>query len=276
MNFSSFVEILSQYVSRHPVGAICLGLWAGSVVLGRFWNPKTAAARIQSDAKKLYSEPHEFQAANVAEFRWIDREWYDSAERSLAAMGFRKLGDYEDVTLSRVYPKMRTFIRIMGSADGTTQAGIYHVRMRGWMWLLSLLRVIPSDMRTVDLDTEMEDGTFASSANTLGRDLSSDVAGISRVNVTPETGIAELLAKHREHVAALEGASGHPLPAARTAKDWLAMQHRIQKLKNRAKAEAGFVDIGQFERCATGVGSSPQTHQTRQHLEQLQSRETTI
>lgn len=250
MYFFSTLEFVSHIFSAYSeIASMLAGVLAVWFITGYL------ARSIRGQTKALYSARHELVPAKVADFPWLDRAYYDATERELAAMGFRTLGDYEDRTMSRIYPSMRTFIRWMASRDGTVSAGIYHFRMRGWQGVLSSIGIFPKPVRCVDLETEMADGVFAVTANILGRDLSSAVQGISRVHLPPGSGVGELLAKHAEHVETLAAASGPARAAACTLEGCMEMQHRMQEVKNRAKAGMGYVDVGQFERCAAAAGN---------------------
>lgn len=249
--------------------AISLGGW-----LLRLWlSPARGAKQIHTDAQALYSAPHEFAEVEARAFRWADHRYYDQTEAALAALGFRKLGDLEDLSTSRVYPAMRTFIRAMAGERGTISAGIFHLKMRGWYRLLVLCRLLPGHLRSVDFETELSDGTFVATGNSLGKDLSSEIPGIARLGLPDATPLAELLAAHREHLARILGE--RPGASARRVEslaDDLALQGRMQELKNRHKAAQGFVDLEQFDRC-TPAASNPDaqdlTEQMRRHLAHL-------
>jgi hypothetical protein len=216
---------------------------------------------------------HEYLPANPAEFRFADLSFYDRVEREFGTHGFQTLGDWEDVTVSRTFPQMRTFIRQMVNADGSTVASIYHVKIRGWMKLLTFVGVLPAHMRTMDLESEFADRTFLCSSNTLGQDLSSGVTGIERQTLPVETTPETLLAAHRSKLTQLGETGGQSPVVIRTPGDALAMQHRVQALKNREKQSAGYVDIEQFDRCGRGSGESPEIQQMPAQLARLQAQE---
>jgi hypothetical protein len=227
------------------------------------------AETTHADARTLYSTAHEYRTCHPSEFPSADVAYYDRVERELGTLGFRKIGDHEDMTVSRVYPQMRTFVRALVSADGTTVASIYHIRMRGWMRVLSLFRIIPTHIRTTDFESELVAGTLVCTANSQGGDLSSDVPGIHRQSLPVHLGPAEVWAQHRRCMAELVTSHGPPKTMLRTEADCLALQHRIQAAKNRSKADMGYVDLAQFDRCAKSAPGSGDADAMRAHLERL-------
>lgn len=45
--------------------------------------------------KKIFVERHEYRDGTAADFKGRDRKWYDAAERELAGLGYRPLGDID-------------------------------------------------------------------------------------------------------------------------------------------------------------------------------------
>src|SRR5436189_2995532 len=98
---------------RVEVFFLMMGLWLVVAVALGLRRPQGfggAALRARLDA--VYGEPHEFAAATPAEFPEADLEFYDRVKKELEARKYRSLGDVEDLTLSRIYPQNRTFIRL--------------------------------------------------------------------------------------------------------------------------------------------------------------------
>src|SRR3954466_3196553 len=125
MDASHFLKSAAEFISHHPLGAAAVCGLVGLKIAERWsrrFSPARGAEQIHRDTKALYSTEHEYVPVNPAEFRFADLAFYDRVERELETHGFRSLGDWEDVTLSRTYPKMRTFIRHMVSADGSSVA----------------------------------------------------------------------------------------------------------------------------------------------------------
>ena len=210
-------------------------------VLQHIFAPKRVARKIVGDAKALYSAPHEFAEVRAASFRDVDHRFYDSKRAELETLGFQYLADIEDLTLSRQYPSMRTFVRALVGDAGTVSAGIYQLKFRGFYRLLQLFGVLARKPFFVDLESEFSDGTFVATSNTATTDLSSSVPEIHRQSLPQETPVARLLAVHREQVE-LRRQKGLIPTRVRSMAEVLSLQDRLQQAKNRHKQSLGYVD----------------------------------
>jgi hypothetical protein len=253
------------------IGLCLLGLWAWS---GRASSEKTSAAKeILDQQRTLYSGHHDYRGADPAEFPHIDVQYYNRMQRRLERLGFTTLGDLEDVTATRVHPNMRTFIRVLRDGEGTTMAGVYDVKVRGWMRMLQLVGVIPADLRTVDLESEVTNGSFVVTANTLGSDTTGDIPGIRRTRLPQKTPVEKAYALHR---AALDEVIGEK-PGARlvqvlTMSDSIKSQDRLQKLKNRHKRSIGYIDEKELE-TIKGEPLSQSDRELAREIEDLKSKD---
>jgi hypothetical protein len=115
-----------------------------------------------------------------SDFPELDCEFYDRVRSSLEAHGFRFLGDRENITLSRIVPDSRTFIRTTVSADGSIVGGAYHLKVRR-------VRGIPVEKRTIEFETEFSDGTFLSTSNAGAIARNFPVPGIDAKRCPEET-----------------------------------------------------------------------------------------
>ncbi|MDB5293522.1 MAG: hypothetical protein JWL69_4763, partial [Phycisphaerales bacterium] len=110
--------------------------------------------QIVGNNKAMYGEIHEYREATDADFTPLDRGRYESATQELADLGFRQLGDLVDATIEKL-TGVRLVIRTFASHDGTTLAGIYHLKTatpnRGAGGAVPFY---------CDLETEFSDGTF--------------------------------------------------------------------------------------------------------------------
>ena len=215
-----------------------------------------AADEIVAMQKALYSQPHEFRTVAAQEIPGLDLDFYDRTEVAFRTQGFTKIADLEDLTATRQFPAMRTFIRSMVGDDGAVQVGIYHLKMRGLYRLLQTLRIVPRNLKMIDLETEMSDGTFIVTANSLGSDTTGPVPGVARFQHALETGPAALLEAHRQQVqqAGIRDPMTRPVCVA-TLEELIASQHRLQAIKNRHKASNGYMDSGEFRRITRGDDS---------------------
>ena len=247
-----FAALRSVIFSRgNSTVPVLLGLWfavwiAGRI-LARMATPEERARKVTGQKRAIYSAPHEYAPVRVHDFRWLDAGWYDATQRWLESVGFRCFGDVENLSLSAVYPKMRTALRGLASGDGVVSASIWQVKIRGWMRLLVWFRLLKGDMRVVDFDTEFSDGTFLSTANNREFDPSSDIPGIERIQLPNATPIEDVLVAHRRRVAEILTQRPGITPVfVHTAKDVRSAAARAHMLKCDEHARNNFVDLPQF------------------------------
>jgi hypothetical protein len=236
----------------------------------RIFTPKRAARKIVETSKAIYSRPHEFAEVRAADFRDLDLAFYNRAQAELEAFGFRHVADIEDLTATRQFPGMRTFIRALAGDSGSTSAGIYQLKFRGFYRLLQLVGVLPKKPFFIDLETEFSDGTFLATSNTRGTDLSSDVPGIQRQIFPAETPIAQLVAAHREQ-SGPQCQEGRIATKVGCLAEIRALQNRLQEAKNRHKKNLGYVDAEQTARIAAKFGNAEDNHALALELRALRA-----
>lgn len=251
-----------------------LGLWLLLWVLGRVLPKKgsgeDAARKITEEKRKLYSAPHEYAPVRVHDFRWLDARYYDETQRLLESIGFKCFGDVENLSLTAVFPNMRTAIRDLASGDGVVSASVWHFKVRGWLRVLALLRLLKDDLRVVDLGTEFSDGTFLATANNLGLDPSSDVPGIERIQLLYATPIEDALVGHRRRVAEILAQRPGVAPVlARTGRDVREAAARAHALKCGENARNNFVDLQQFAGAAAQTPLLAKNQETRAMAQEL-------
>lgn len=240
-------------------------------ILQRIFTPKRTAQKIVADTKALYSAPHEIVEVRAASFRDLDHRFYDTKRAELEAFGFQYVADIEDLTLSRKYPSMRTFIRALTGDQGTISAGIYQLKFRGFYRLLQLVGLLARKPFFVDLETEFSDGTFVATSNTTGTDLSSPVPEIHRYRLEQAVPIAQLLVVHREQVE-VRRQKGLIPTRLRSLAEVRAMQDRIQHAKNRHKQSIGFVDAEMTAKIAATVGDEEKNYELARELKVLRDK----
>ena len=85
-------------------------------------------------------------------FPEADLEFYDRARRELEGKGYTFVADVEDLTLSRIYPHNRTFLRLFVDAGRMIRASVYHLHPRGVVIsLLQLVQLFPRHLRVIEL-----------------------------------------------------------------------------------------------------------------------------
>jgi hypothetical protein len=247
---------------------IVLLLIGGSLGLLLWWisgfvptDSAEAARDILQTQKALYCGEHEFRvvAEPRREFRGADFDYYARTQQVLERSGFDCLGDVEDVTTARQFPSMRAFLRVMSGDDGSVMAAIYHVRVSGFIRMMQIIGVVPRQMKMLDLETELSDGSFIVTCNSLGADTTGAVPRVARFQYARETPPAELLDLHRQQVqqALIRDRGLSPRPA-RTLDDVIAAQHRLQAIKNAHKQKIGYMDRHELANIAGGESATVQ------------------
>ena len=230
-------------------------------------DPAQAAQSILEQQKALYSGLHEIRAADPRDFPGVDLDYYARTQQFLERNGFHLLGDVEDVTATREFPQMRSFLRVMTGDEGAVMAAIYHVKVRGIFRALQWFGVIPKQLKMVDLETELSDGSYIVSCNSKGADTTGAVPRVARFQYAPETTAEEVLRLHREQLqqAMIREPRLSPVPA-RTLEEVLASQNRLQEIKNAHKKKIGYMDSRELQHM-TGGEWTPEMQKVADEIE---------
>lgn len=171
------------------------------LLLGRRGAALRGGSRLREELDALFSGEHEYRDVVPADFPYADVAFYDRVKRELEALGFRWLRDVEDLTLSRVYPENRTFVRVMVDDGAAIRAGAFHLRPRGGLaGLFSAIGVIPRHVHVVELVTELPRGRFLVTAPTRGLDRLDPPPEASVDRLPPGTPIKALVEHHRRRI----------------------------------------------------------------------------
>lgn len=171
-------------MQRVEVFFLMMGLWLVVAVALGMRRPRGfggAALRARLDA--VYGEPHELTRVSPAAFPEADLEFYDRARAAFERRSYRWIADVEDLTLTRIYPQNRTFLRLFVDAGSMIRASVYHLHPRGVVLsMLQLVQLYPRHLRVIELVSEVQ-GTFLVTSNTHG---------IDRLEPPPEARIERL------------------------------------------------------------------------------------
>jgi hypothetical protein len=207
---------------------LMMGFWlvvAFALGVRRSGGAGGAALRARLDA--VYGEPHELARVSPAAFPEADIAFYDRARQELEARGYRWLADVEDLTLSRIYPANRTFVRLFVDGGGMIRASAYHLHPRGAVVsLLQLVQLYPRHLRVLELVSEVG-GEFLVTSNTHGVDRL-EPPPEARVERMPlATPMAEILARHGARIT--EYVRAHPERLPRTYETYEAVLDSIAR-----------------------------------------------
>ena len=158
-------------MSEVEVFFLMMGLWlVVAMGLGLRRPNGLGGHALRSRIDAVYGEPHELVRAEAKAFPEADLDFYDRAKAAFEQRGYRFVADVEDLTLSKLYPQNRTFLRLFVDAGGMVRACAYHLHPRGAVVsLLQLVQLFPRHLRVVELVTEVR-GQFLVTSNTHGVD----------------------------------------------------------------------------------------------------------
>lgn len=256
-------------------GSWLFWIFAGSlflIVLLKLITPsnREAARKIKENLEATYQPAHEYQVVSAEQYPWVDLAFYDRAAAELEGLGFRRLADVENLTMTRTNPSMRTFIRILVSQDGTVSAGIYDIKIRGWMRCLQWIGLVPKKLSTVDLETEFTDGRFLMTHNSPQAALMKaptqfDVE-VHPAAMSADTLLDAHLVRLRRRLASEPGVQ--PC-VVRTLDDAFASQKRQEAIKHAHRKSIGWVTKEELERLAApgAKGVARQVHEEIRKLD---------
>ena len=211
--------------------ASLVAVWAVASVLTKL-AVRRGARRVLEDNEALFGGTHSYVEVDARRFRWLDREFYDDLQKLLEREGFTRVADIENVTLTAQMPHMRTFLRCMLDHDGSVMAGFYHVVLRGWQRVFQWIGLIPRRIQTLDLETELADGTWVVTSNIEGLDTTQDQPEVIWQRLPQDTPYPEVLRAHREQVARVLAETGLEPRRHADLADMLAAADRLQALRN--------------------------------------------
>ncbi|MBL1178694.1 hypothetical protein [Pantanalinema sp. GBBB05] len=227
------------------------------------------AQKLLQTVQALYTDQHTFQQVDCNTFRHLDQKFYQQAQKNLEKLGFRHITDIEDVTVTQTNPAHHTFIRVLLSGDRTMVSACYHFPLSWLVRLLQWVGLAPKGGKVIDLESELSDGSFLVTANTLGLDTMADVPGIYRQQLPHNTSAEQLLTRHREKLRELSQAGIQPVKV-NNYEEIEAAQHRLQAIKSGYRASVGFVTDEDIDR--TARTDQQQTAETlKQALRDLRS-----
>jgi len=224
-----------------------MGLWLVVAVALGLRRPRGlggAALRARLDA--VYGEPHELVRISPAAFPEADLDFYDRARRELEGRKYTWLADVEDLTLSRIYPQNRTFLRLFTDAGQMIRAGAYHLHPRGVVVsLLQLVQLFPRHLRVIELVSEIN-GMFLVTSNTHGVDRLEPPPEAKVERLPLGTPLGEIVARHEARITELLRAHPERMPVhfgslddviASIARAHLAMARHRQKVGGLSRDE---------------------------------------
>jgi hypothetical protein len=187
----------------------------------------------------VYQRWHQYVEVDPTDFSFLDLRYYDDTAASLEAEGFKRLGDFEDLTLTMAFPTTRTFVRSLVSSDGSIRVGIYHSKHRG-LGSVFLGLVGVGSAKIIDFESEFSDGHFLLTSNATLASSITQPPEILCEYLPSSTPITEMLNVHRQRVAEYQRAHPQVLPErVFTLRELFASQNRMMAIKSRFRRSLG-------------------------------------
>ncbi len=190
--------------------------------------------------EEIYSEKHEYKIVNPKDFSHLDLNYYDKSAALLEKQGFVRLGDVEDITVTRASPYLhRVFLRALVSNEGTISAGIFDAKPKGliavFSWLLGSHRE-----KVTEFETEFSNGCFILTTHAQASQQIALPLEIIPQYLPKKTAPIELLKYHQTRVAAYlkQYPDVHPI-VIRSLEEGLESQHRAEALKSAHRQSQG-------------------------------------
>lgn len=229
---------------------LMMSLWlVVAVALGLRRPNGFGGAQLRARLDAVYGEPHELVSVAPATFPEADLEFYDRVRRELEARNYRWLADVEDLTLSRIYPQNRTFLRLFVDAGGMIRASAYHLHPRGVVVsLLQLVQLYPRHLRVIELVSEIQ-GTFLVTSNTHGVDRLEPPPEAKVERLPLQASIAEVIARHEARITELVKAHPERAPVTfETLDELLGSIARAHVVMARHRQKVGGLSRDELER----------------------------
>ena len=227
-----------------------MGLWlVVAVALGMRRPRGLGGSALRERLDAVYGEPHEMTRVMPAAFPEADLEFYDRARIELERLGYRWLADVEDLTMSRIYPQNRTFVRLFVDAGGMIRASAYHMHPRGVVIsLLQLVQLFPRHLRVVELVSEVQ-GTFLVTSNTHGVDRLEPPPEAKVERLPLGTPPAEVVKRHEARITdAVRAHPGRTPVHFESYEDVLASMARAHVAMARHRQKVGGISRDELER----------------------------
>lgn len=213
-----------------------VGLAAVAFVVSRVLLDRAAASIVRQVQVPLLA-PHTFRSSTLAAHPTLDAAAYEGATAALVALGFRHLGDVEDLTVSALNPRLQTLTRWLARDDGTV-AELFAVDVSAQR---DRAPSLPVRRLLVALRTELSPGGLVTTANagelrTLPPPPTTDAQGLPWA-----TAPAELVAAHDARLAAHRQRGAQPAARLASTDDVIAHVERLRHAERAWREGRGWL-----------------------------------
>jgi hypothetical protein len=193
---SMICSVICVFAGNVQVFSMALIVVFAYTVVVRILNHFFFSSLIHKEVKKallFFTSDYEITFVDPSEFTWLDMEFYDSAEKTLASLGFHKVADFELMPHTKAYPEIRHFYRSMFHWEKNIGATIMQSR---FVQPRSSLEKSVTNCAVV-FASELTDGTFLASGFNTGLTFDS-VDGIDIHYFPQDTPLESILDEHEK------------------------------------------------------------------------------
>lgn len=167
-------------------------------------DPEKAGEEAAARERAIYTAHAEYRDATDADWKGLDREYYQRCTDRVTALGFTPIGDVVNESARRAMPSMKSVIRSFLNPERTIVASISHVRFYGVIRLLSFVGLLPGHVRCVEFESEITNGEFLTVSNMKESIKTLPTPGIHRLLLPRSTPIDELMSAFTGELSRLE------------------------------------------------------------------------
>jgi len=178
--------------------------------------------------------------------------FYNRKQKEFELCGFNYATDYVNKTILKANPNSLHFIRVMLSHDYSTEAAIFDIKLKGYLRIFQFLGILPKDLKTIDLETEFDNGSFITTTTTK-MDLMDDSPKVFKEIVDKNISIAVIVKKHFKRILDHERKYNTKHILIKNKEEMFQSQDKLQKLRSEfRKQRGGVITKEEMDRIAKG------------------------
>lgn len=201
---------------------------------------KEGAEKIKEIIDISYSGKHEFEEVKIDDCKDFDLNFYNQKQKEFELCGFSYIADYVDKTIIKANPNSKHLIRVMLSHDYSTEAAIFDIKTKGYLKILQFFKVLPQDLKTIELESEFENGRFLATTTTK-MDLMNDSPKVFKEIVDKNMATGKMVEKHFKRILEHEKKFNTKHILIRNKEEMFQSQARLQKLRAEYRKQLGGV-----------------------------------
>jgi len=229
----------------------------------------TAAKNILQQIRAAYVPNHEYITVELDDYPHVDKKFYTTIRSYLESEGFIYLEDSEDKTFASAPGKVfkPVPIRCMTSKNGNISAGIYQARLTSF-WIALLLLIFGKRIgKTIDFETEFQDGSFICTSNAMSASSMKSPPIIYSEFHKPNISVSVLLARHNERVQAhITSQLAYPKNIS-TISELRESLNRMNAIKAAFRGEIGGITLEELEKLSPSKKIAREVHEEIKELQ---------